>query len=136
MIESSFSPFEKHREGELTKNEGEAIDSIENQRLFDFEKGRAQGKMTRIYLVRHGTTDWNKEEIFRGRAECKLNETGKAEAQAWRRTSRMSRSRGFTAALCPGPWKPPARPRNPKAGRWFPIRLSRILISGLGRGFP
>ena len=23
--------------------------------------------MTRIYLVRHGTTDWNKEEIFRGR---------------------------------------------------------------------
>ena len=38
--------------------------------------------MTRIYLVRHGTTDWNKEEIFRGRAECKLNETGKAEAKA------------------------------------------------------
>jgi len=38
--------------------------------------------MTRIYLVRHGTTDWNKEEIFRGRAECKLNETGKAEARA------------------------------------------------------
>jgi probable phosphoglycerate mutase len=38
--------------------------------------------MTHIYLVRHGTTDWNKEEIFRGRAECKLNETGKAEAKA------------------------------------------------------
>ena len=38
--------------------------------------------MTRIYLVRHGTTDWNREEIFRGRAECKLNETGKAEAKA------------------------------------------------------
>ena len=38
--------------------------------------------MTRIYLVRHGTTDWNKEEIFRGRAECRLNETGKEEARA------------------------------------------------------
>lgn len=38
--------------------------------------------MTRIYLVRHGTTDWNKEEIFRGRAECRLNETGRAEARA------------------------------------------------------
>lgn len=38
--------------------------------------------MTRIYLVRHGTTDWNREEIFRGRADCKLNETGKAEARA------------------------------------------------------
>jgi phosphoserine phosphatase len=38
--------------------------------------------MTRIYLVRHGTTDWNKEEIFRGRAECQLNETGQEEARA------------------------------------------------------
>jgi broad specificity phosphatase PhoE len=38
--------------------------------------------MTRIYLVRHGTTEWNKEEVFRGRAECRLNETGQAEAKA------------------------------------------------------
>jgi broad specificity phosphatase PhoE len=38
--------------------------------------------MTRVYLVRHGTTEWNKEEIFRGRADCKLNETGQAEARA------------------------------------------------------
>jgi len=26
-------------------------------------------KMTRIYLVRHGTTDGNKEEVFRGRVD-------------------------------------------------------------------
>jgi broad specificity phosphatase PhoE len=38
--------------------------------------------MTRVYLVRHGTTDWNKEEIFRGRLDCKLNETGHSEARA------------------------------------------------------
>ncbi len=38
--------------------------------------------MTRIYLVRHGTTEWNREEIFRGRADCRLNETGEAEARA------------------------------------------------------
>ena len=38
--------------------------------------------MTRVYLVRHGTTEWNKEEIFRGRANCKLNGTGQAEARA------------------------------------------------------
>ena len=38
--------------------------------------------MTRIYLVRHGTTEWNREEIFRGRADCALNETGRAEARA------------------------------------------------------
>jgi phosphoserine phosphatase len=38
--------------------------------------------MTRIYLVRHGTTDWNREEIFRGRIDCPLNEMGRAEARA------------------------------------------------------
>ncbi len=38
--------------------------------------------MTRVYLIRHGTTEWNREEIFRGRADCALNETGRAEAQA------------------------------------------------------
>ncbi len=38
--------------------------------------------MTRIYLVRHGTTEWNQAEIFRGRANCQLNGTGQAEAQA------------------------------------------------------
>jgi phosphoserine phosphatase len=38
--------------------------------------------MTRVYLVRHGTTEWNREEIFRGRADCPLNETGQAEARA------------------------------------------------------
>jgi broad specificity phosphatase PhoE len=38
--------------------------------------------MTRIYLVRHGTTEWNREEIFRGRVDCALNETGRFEAQA------------------------------------------------------
>jgi broad specificity phosphatase PhoE len=38
--------------------------------------------MTRIYLIRHGTTEWNREEIFRGRADCALNDTGRAEAQA------------------------------------------------------
>src|SRR4030043_1211565 len=38
--------------------------------------------MTRVYLVRHGTTEWNKEEIFRGGVDCQLNETGRAEAKA------------------------------------------------------
>jgi broad specificity phosphatase PhoE len=38
--------------------------------------------MTGVYLVRHGTTEWNREEIFRGRVNCGLNETGRAEARA------------------------------------------------------
>lgn len=36
---------------------------------------------TSIYLVRHGQTAWNKEEIFRGRADVPLNETGLKEAE-------------------------------------------------------
>ena len=36
--------------------------------------------MTHIYLVRHGQTAWNKEEVFRGRADVSLNEAGLREA--------------------------------------------------------
>jgi len=32
--------------------------------------------MTEIILARHGETDWNVEEVFRGRIDVELNETG------------------------------------------------------------
>ena len=38
--------------------------------------------MTEIILVRHGETDWNASEIFRGRADVGLNETGQKQAEA------------------------------------------------------
>ena len=38
--------------------------------------------MTRIILVRHGETDWNKEQIFRGRIDVPLNSTGLQQAKA------------------------------------------------------
>ena len=38
--------------------------------------------MTRFILVRHGQTEWNRVEQFRGRAEVPLNETGLAQAEA------------------------------------------------------
>jgi len=38
--------------------------------------------MTRIILVRHGQTEWNRVERFRGRADVPLNSTGLAQAQA------------------------------------------------------
>ncbi len=37
--------------------------------------------MTTIYLVRHGRTAWNKEEIFRGTRDIPLDEQGKEEAR-------------------------------------------------------
>ncbi len=38
--------------------------------------------MTRIILVRHGQTEWNRVERFRGRIDIALNETGLAQAEA------------------------------------------------------
>ncbi len=36
---------------------------------------------TTIILVRHGQTEWNRVERFRGRAEVPLNKTGLAQAK-------------------------------------------------------
>jgi broad specificity phosphatase PhoE len=38
--------------------------------------------MTCIVLVRHGQTEWNRVERFRGRADVPLNETGLVQAEA------------------------------------------------------
>jgi broad specificity phosphatase PhoE len=35
--------------------------------------------VSKVYLVRHGQTAWNVGEIFRGRADIPLDETGKQE---------------------------------------------------------
>jgi broad specificity phosphatase PhoE len=37
--------------------------------------------MLEIILARHGETEWNVEEVFRGRADVELNETGRQQAE-------------------------------------------------------
>jgi len=37
---------------------------------------------TVLYLIRHGQTAWNVEEVFRGRADVPLDERGRAQARA------------------------------------------------------
>jgi broad specificity phosphatase PhoE len=34
--------------------------------------------MVTIILIRHGETDWNQKEIFRGRADVELNQISEA----------------------------------------------------------
>lgn len=38
-------------------------------------------KVTRIILVRHGETAWNRQQVFRGTADMPLNENGRAQAR-------------------------------------------------------
>jgi broad specificity phosphatase PhoE len=38
--------------------------------------------MTRVLLIRHGRTDWNRERVFRGRADVPLSTEGSQQAQA------------------------------------------------------
>jgi len=66
--------------------------------------------MTRIILVRHGQTPWNKDKIFRGTVDIPLNDQGREEARLageWLKnetlhaayTSPLSRSRDTAEAI-------------------------------------
>ena len=59
--------------------------------------------MSRIFLIRHGETEWNRRQIFRGISDVPLNENGRSQAAALGRrfacvslrsvyTSKLSRS--------------------------------------------
>ena len=56
--------------------------------------------MTRIILVRHGQTAWNRQELIRGQVDVPLDDTGLAQAAA-------------TAARIAAEWKPVALYSSP-----------------------
>ena len=58
--------------------------------------------MTRIVLVRHGQTAWNREARFRGRADIELDEFGLKQAEA---TGRYLVSRWPVAAVYASPMR-------------------------------
>ena len=49
--------------------------------------------MTKIVLLRHGESIWNKENLFTGWTDVNLSEQGKAEA---RRAGELLKAEGFT----------------------------------------
>jgi broad specificity phosphatase PhoE len=45
--------------------------------------------MTKVMLVRHGETDWNRKEVFRGRIDVELNQNGRDQARALAESTRI-----------------------------------------------
>jgi probable phosphoglycerate mutase len=59
---------------------------------------KEEAAVTRLILVRHGETEWNRVERFRGRADVPLNSTGLAQAEASARRIRAGWQ--VTAVYC------------------------------------
>jgi broad specificity phosphatase PhoE len=89
--------------------------------------------MTRLIVVRHGQTEWNRVERFRGRADVPLNETGLRQTQAAARRiagdwlvqavyySDLARTRAMAqgiAAACHAPLSPQAGLLDIDYGAW------------------
>lgn len=72
--------------------------------------------MTKIILTRHGQTEWNQYERFRGRANILLNETGLAQAEAVQRRILES-------------WKPAAIYSSPMSRS---VKTAEIIAMPLG----
>lgn len=53
--------------------------------------------MCRLYLIRHGETDWNKEKRYQGAQDIPLNETGREQAQ---KVAQQLENHRFNAIYC------------------------------------
>lgn len=63
---------------------------------------------TRLYLVRHGETEWNNKDVFRGHSDVPLNENGKTQA--------IELGQAFAAAPLRGIYTSPLRRAAETAG--------------------
>lgn len=75
--------------------------------------------MTRLFVVRHGETDWNVQGRLQGSSDIPLNDNGRAQAAGAAKTLGPSLRHGFTL-VC----SPLGRARE----------TAEILVSSLGRG--
>lgn len=73
----------------------------------------SDGYYMKVYLIRHGTTDWNEQGKIQGQADIPLNEQGQAQA---RRAARFLERISWDACFC----SPLERARE----------TARILLSG------
>jgi broad specificity phosphatase PhoE len=94
----------------------------------------------RLWLIRHGQTDWNREGRYQGQADPPLNAAGLAQAQrlaarlgdrayAALYTSDLTRARQTAAVLALGsrlPLRPEPRLREVNHGIWDGLLLSEI----------
>ena len=103
------------------------------------------GRETRLYLVRHGETDWNREQRLQGVLDVPLNEAGAAQARRLadrfatlpiaRVVSsplvRASATAAMVADACACPLQLEPRLREVDHGSWSGLTLPEI-----GRRFP
>ncbi len=82
--------------------------------------------MTCIILVRHGQTDWNREERFRGQLDVPLNKTGLAQA---RTTGRWVAKKWQPVAIYSGPLSRTVKTAEQIASHFsLPVLLHQGLI--------
>ena len=79
----------------------------------------------RLFLVRHGETEYNRRRLALGRADVPLNETGRRQAVRLREALAGARSPRSTPVRLSAPSIPPRHRRGPRkrgAGREWPHR--------------
>ena len=82
--------------------------------------------MARVILVRHGQTEWNRVERFRGRADVPLNEIGLAQAEA---TGRRVASEWQPVSIYSSPLSRAAKTAEATASHFdLPVQIHADLV--------